>query len=181
MIKKIIILTIILSSGYALSQNPKKVLKKIADNPVYFIDSLNVAEQELQKYESNQIASVTVYKGEEATEILGENGKDGAIYIETIKFSRLRYWKYFSSKSTEYTKVVPYIGLESTIQYILNDKVLTESYQGDLAMINDNIFKSINIIDKNTLEKEYEVFDKKYGVVIQSDKPKNLYKARKKF
>ncbi|MFP2996811.1 hypothetical protein ABN763_12915 [Spongiivirga sp. MCCC 1A20706] len=181
MIKKLIVLAFILSSIYLQGQSPKRVLKKIGDNPIYFIDSINVSGEELKKYNPNQIASVTVFKGKEAIELLGENGKDGAIYIETVNFSRLRYWKFFSSKSSSYSELVPSFDSDSNIQYILNDRVLTDNFEGDLATINDDIFKDIKIIDKKTLQKEYEIHDKDYGVVILSNKPKDLYKARKKF
>lgn len=86
----------------AFSQSPKRALKKLGANPVYFMDNINVDKSDLMKYDPNEISLVTVLKSKEAMEILGDDGKDGAVYIETITFAKSRYWKYFSSKSTKY-------------------------------------------------------------------------------
>ncbi|ACU04024.1 hypothetical protein [Pedobacter heparinus] len=50
--------------GFA--QSPKRVLKKLGSNPVFFMDSVNVLQSDLQQYRPEQIASVTVFKDKEA-------------------------------------------------------------------------------------------------------------------
>ena len=63
---------------------------------------------------------------------------------------------------------------DSSIQYILNKHVLTSDYEGDLMAIDDKIFKEIVVIDKETLARDYNIFDKNLGVVIKSDKPDKI-------
>jgi hypothetical protein len=62
----------------------------------------------------------------------------------------------------------------STIQYILNKRVLNTNFKGDLSLIDDTIFKEIRIIDEDTLQKEYGISGKTYSVIIKSKKPENL-------
>lgn len=157
------------------------MIKKIGNDPVYFIDSVNVEQSEMMKYEPSQIAIVNVYKDKDALELMGEDGKDGVIYIETKDFAKNRYWKYFCSKSKEYAQAVPSSTQDDGIQYILNDRVLQKDFEGDLALIDDSIFKGILVIGERDLKKKYKIDNKSIGVVIESDKPNNLYKARKKF
>lgn len=166
----------------SLAQSPKRIIKKLGSNPVFFIDSVSVLPSDIQQYDPEQIAVVTVFRGKEATDILGEDGKDGVMYIETIPFAKKRYWKFFSAKSKSYANLLPDFDSDSTVQYILNKKILTgKGVEGNLASIDDKIFKEIRIIDKETLEKQYGVTNKIYGVLIISDVPKNLYHGKKKF
>jgi hypothetical protein len=103
------------------------------------------------------------------------------VYIETIPFAKKRYWKFLSSKSKSYAKLFPNFDSDSTVQYILNKNLLSEkAFEGDLASINDEVFKELTIIDKATLENQYGVKDKLYGVLILSDLPKRLFKGSMK-
>ena len=91
-----------LTSIVMFSQSPKRMVKKLGNDPVFFIDSVSVDKSELQKYDPNEISSVTVFKDKEAINLIGNDGKDGLVYIETKKFTKKRYWNFFKSKSTEY-------------------------------------------------------------------------------
>jgi hypothetical protein len=174
-------LAVILISSAATAQSPKRAIKKLGNEPAFFIDSISVSKDDLQKYDPNQIAAVSVYKDKTAIELLGEEGKDGAVYIETKAFAKKKYWSYFKSKSEAYATAVPDAAGDSTVQYILNGKLLKENYEGDLSSINDTIFKSISIISKEELEKQHGVKNKRLGVLIHSEVPDNLYKGKKKF
>ena len=92
-----------------------------------------------------------------------------------------RFKNYFKSKSNEYSKLLASEKNESNFIYILNGKLLSENYEGDLASINDKVFVSLKIISKDDLEKLYKVSDKSYGILINSDVPDNLYKGKEKF
>ena len=162
-------------------QKPKKAIKKLGNDPVFFIDSVNVDNSELQKYNPQDIASVSVFKDSTAIKLIGMDGKDGVVYVETKAFARTRYWNFFRSKSPDYARVVPSPGSDSTLQYILNERVLKTNFEGDLSLIDDSIFKNLIVIDKSALEKQYSVTGKEYGIVITSDVPRDLYKGKKKF
>ena len=165
----------------SFAQSPKRILKKLGNNPVFFIDSINVEKDDLQKYDPKEISSVTVYKDKKAIELLGEDGKNGVIYIETKVFCKKRYWKYFASKSSEYIRFVSSYENDMNIQYILNERVLKEGFEGDLAAVDDAIFKSIKFISKEELIKKYKIEDKDYGFQIISETPKDLYHGNRKF
>ncbi|MBZ4034485.1 hypothetical protein K6T82_06890 [Flavobacterium sp. 17A] len=165
----------------SFAQSPKQVIKKLGSDPVFFIDSVSVQRSDLEKYAPEDISSVTVFKGKEAVELLGEDGKDGAVYIETTLFCKKRYWKYFTSKSSKYKELVSSPEQDTNVQYIINDRVLTDKSAGDLATIDDKIFKSIQFIPKEELIKKYNIQDKDYGFQIMSKIPKDLYNAKSKF
>lgn len=171
----------ILFASASIAQSPKRVIKKLGDHPIFFIDSINVDETELQNYEPAEIAQVTVFKGKEAVALAGDDGKDGVIYIFTKKYAKTKYWQYFQTKSNDYKKLVVSPESDTTIQYVLNKKVLKDNFEGDLFLIDDEIFKSIRLLDKETLEKEFNVTDKTIGFQITSEVPDKLYKGKKKF
>lgn len=178
---RLLLLLTVLYSFTAAAQKPKKVIKKLGSDPIFYIDSVNVDKGDLQKYQPTDIAAVSVYRDSDAIKLAGPEGKDGVVYIETKTFAKKRYWTYFSSKSEEYLKIVPNPAGDTSIQYILNKRVLTSNFEGDLALIGDSTFKSITILDKQTLKDKFKISDREYGVLIESDKPANLYHAKKKF
>jgi hypothetical protein len=141
------------------------------NDPVFFLDSIRVNRGVLENYKPSEFASVTVFKGASAISRVGPEGKNGVIYFETREFAKQRYWKYFKSKSANYVKIVSRSGSDSSIQYILNKLPLRDNYEADLAAINDKTFKSITIINKQQLTKDYGITDKDYGVIIFADVP----------
>jgi hypothetical protein len=179
--KKLLLLPLTTIALTVCGQSPKKVLKKLGNDPIFFVDSVNIDKSELKNYDPKDIAQVTVYKDSDAIRLAGPEGKDGVVYVETKEFARKLYWTFFSSKSAEYSRIVPTPGSDSLIQYILNKRVLTSNFEGDLALVSDSIFKKITILDRDALQSQYHISDKTYGVVIESDKPANLYHAKKKF
>jgi hypothetical protein len=177
--KVLFILAVLPFSLFA--QSPKRIIKKLKNDPVFFIDSINVDRSELNNYEATDIASVSVYKDSNAIKLIGDEGRDGVVYIETKAFAKAKYWNYFKSKSSRYAELVPSPQADTVVQYILNKRVLKSNFEGDLSLIDDKIFKEIIVIDKATLEKEYGMTNKSIGVIIKSDKPDDLYKGNKKF
>ena len=77
--------------------------------------------------------------------------------------------------------MVPSAESDTAVQYILNKRVLKENFEGDLFIIDDTIFKSIRLLTKETLLKEFNISDKEFGFQIISDTPDNLYRGKKKF
>ncbi|QTF60613.1 TonB-dependent receptor [Mucilaginibacter rubeus] len=149
------------------------------NEPVYFIDSVRVTGADLNKINTNDVATVSVYKDASAIIKYGREAKYGLIYIETKKFDTHRYQNYFKSKSADYAKLISMSANAPKIQYILNKKVLTNNYEGNLAGINDKIFKGLTIINKSQLLKQYGVTNKNYGVIITADIPVNSFNKDK--
>ena len=146
----------------------KERYEQLLNDPVFFIDSINVTRLELSQYQPTEIAVVTVYKDTNAIKLVGSQGKFGAVYVETKKFAKNKYWNYFKSKSADYFKAIPTLESDSLIVYILNGKVLKTNFEGDLSGISDKTFIELTVIDKDKLKKEYKVLDKSFGVVIRT-------------
>jgi hypothetical protein len=164
---------LMLTAFCALGQQPQTVHFKLGNSAVIFIDSVNVDKNEMLKYKPDDIALVTVFHDSAAIKLIGPDGKDGVVYIETKAFARRRYWSLFSSKSAEYARIVPTPGGDSSVQYILNNRILVKNFEGDLALIKDSTFKTITILDKKTLQSQYNISNKEYGVLVEVSRPPN--------
>lgn len=140
---------------------------KEVNYPICFVDSVRIDYSELTKYKPERIASISVIKGEEANKILSEVGEYGVIFIETKTFAGARYKRYFRSKSSAYSELIE---AETQMVYIINEKVLVDNYEGDLASINDSNFKSLEIINPTELSERYHITSKCVGVRIVIDK-----------
>jgi hypothetical protein len=156
-------------SCYSIFEGENHRYKKLLNDPVYFIDSVNVTRIELQKYQPTDIAVITVYKDTNATKLVGPQGKDGAVYIETKKSAKNKYWSFFKNKSADYLRVIPDPESDSSVVYILNDKVLTTNFEGDLSGIDDKAFIDLTVINKEKLSKDYGIRDKSFGIVIKTN------------
>ncbi len=156
-------------SCYSLFPKPESsVILFEKGDPIFFMDSIRINKGVLNAYEPNEIAMVSVLKADHAIKIAGPEGENGVIYIFTKEFAKKIYWYYFKSKSSSYVKVVPSYDKDSDVVYILNNKVLTRDYEGDLYMINDKTFIELKVIDKRALKKEFNLSNKKWGVVIKA-------------
>lgn len=157
----------------SFAQSSKYGLDKLGRNPVTFIDSVKVNKPEIFALDPKLVALMSVYDPAEAKDLIGEDGKDGAIYVETKDFSTKRFLRYFRSKSKEFSKLLDSKGDDHTFQYILNGKILTSNFEGDLALIDDKVFKKINIVNKKELSAQYNIMDKEYGIMITSTIPED--------
>ena len=153
----------------SFAQSSQYGLDKLGKNPVTFIDSAKVTRAEVLAFDSKLVALMTIYDPSEATDLIGEDGKDGVIYVESRDFCKKRFLRYFKSKSTEFSKLLDSKGNDSTFQYIINGKVLTSRFDGELALVDDKVFKTLNIITKKELSSQYNITDKEYGIIITSD------------
>lgn len=158
-------------SCFSIFERANNRYKKLFNDPVFFVDSINVTRIELQEYQPNDIAVVTIYKDTNAIKLVGPQGKDGVVYVETKKFARTKYWNYFKTKSEDYLKAVPTLQADSSVVYILDGKVLKQNFEGDLSTINDNNFIDLKVIDQTQLIKDYDIHNRTYGVLIRT-KPK---------
>ena len=125
----------------------------------------------VDKYDPNDILNVSVYKGSAAIKLIGADGKNGVVYIETKKFISSHYWQFFRNKSAEYFKAVPDRQADSMVVYIVNEKLLEAPVASELSLINESNFISLKIIDEGTLIENYGIKNKKYGVVVHYGKP----------
>ena len=182
MTKWIFFFTVLIVTSCKTSNHlpPAEAVGRLGANPYFEVDGNPVSHNDLSKYEPTDIASLTTYYGKDATNRFGERAKDGAVIIETKKFAINKYESLFKSHSADYKKVIEGTH-RSEIQYILNDRILTENFEGDLASINSRLLKQIKVIDQKELLDKFQVEGKKVGVVIRASRPKNLYNGKSKF
>lgn len=162
----------LLISCYSLKHKPIEIFKEPSNEPIYYLDNIKVNKGVLSFYSPNEIAAVEVLKDSSAIKNEGEKGKNGVIYITTKAHARDTYWKYFCSKSNDFAKAVPNIEAEDEVCYILNGKILENNFEGDLFFIDDSNFIELKVIDKNELKTNYSVKNKKWGVVIKTNRQK---------
>ncbi|WP_336833522.1 hypothetical protein [Sphingobacterium siyangense] len=177
---KHLIFTILFVLIYSINYGQTTVKESKASNgvPIMFVDSVRISQADLQKYKSDDIATVTVYKDSTKFKHLDSNAI-GAVYIETNQFSRKRFLNYFKSKSPEFKNLLASQQSDDSFQYVLNGEVLSKNYEGKLAAIDDKNFKSITIIRKNELVMKYGETDKALGIVIVSEVPENSPNVKK--
>lgn len=178
--KSILLLLHILLTCAAFAQRPKKKEPELGENPVYFIDSVKIDRKTLINFNPKNIAVLTMLEGKEAIKTVKE-ATDGLVYIESIPFARKRFERYFKSKSEAYRNLLLTNPADSSIQYILNSKLLLKNFEGNLSIIDDKVFESLTILTKKELVAAYGETDKIIGVEIRSKVPENLHKGKEKF
>jgi hypothetical protein len=181
MIKRILFFTLIIVTGCKTSNlPPDKAVEKLGANPYFEIDGQPVSQNDLGKYNPTDIATVTTYYDKDAVKRFGEKAKDGAVTIETKNFATTKYETFFKSYSKAYEQMIITTD-RNEIQYILNDRVLTEDFEGVLALLNSKLLKDLKIVDQVILLDKYTVQNKKVGVILKADRPKDVYNAKEKF
>ena len=181
MIKRILFFTLLIATSCKTSKlPPDKAMEKLGANPYFEIDGQPVNQNDLAKYNPTDIASLTTYYNKEAINRFGEKAKDGALTIETKTFATNKYESLFKTFSIDYEKMIKETN-KGEIQYILNDRILTENFEGDLASLNNKLLKEIKIINQNELFNKFQIQDKKVGVIIRANRPKNVYNSKAKF
>ena len=182
MYKKLFIVISLLTICIAVfAQSPKKEVPKLGENPIFFIDSVLTAKKDFVRFNPKLIASLTILDGKDATDVLGDKAQDGLVYLESIAFAKKRFERYFKNKSEAYRQLCLTSPADSSIQYILNNRLLVKDYEGNLSAIDDKVFESLKILSKEELVATYGNTGKIIGVEIRSKIPDNLHNGDKKF
>jgi hypothetical protein len=155
-------------SCFSLYEKQNNRYQQVGNDPIFFVDSVNVTRFDLQKYQKADIAIRSVYKDAEAIRLVGPQGQFGAVYYTTKNYAVLKYWKFFKSKSADYAKIAEDMKAEAQIVYILNGRVLVNDFEGELSGVDQSNLINLKVIDKSQLKKLYKVETKKYGVVINA-------------
>lgn len=161
--------------------SPDNVVKKLGRSPLFFIDSARVSKSELNNYDPKSIASLNMLTDSVDKAPFGMEGEDGVVFIETIPFARKRFVRFFRKVSTVYDSLYSVQGADSSFCYVINDKLQINNYEGNLASIDDKLFISLTVINADELKRLYAVNDKKYGILVRSHAPSNLYRKEEKF
>lgn len=175
-----LILSLIILTATSFGQLPKKAMKNMGQNPVLFVDSLEVDMGAFQALNPFDISNISIVKPKKAKKLLGDKGVDGAIYVMTIKSAKQIYWTFLSSKSEKYKQLIPSPTADTVVQYIVNGEALSDnSAAGTLFLLTDKNFKSLDIIDKKDGKFLMDnVHPKRYIVVVAAKRFKGLVKTK---
>ncbi|WP_192820958.1 hypothetical protein [Rufibacter sp. LB8] len=161
--------------------SPIEAVNKLGPNPHFIIDGQASDKSAMQTMEAEDVASLTTYFGKDATTRYGDKAKDGAVEIETKAFAKVKYQKVLKEASSDYNKRLEVEGSDDSFQYILNGKVLTDNYAGDLASITPDLLKEVKVVWGDELNSNFNANGKKAVVIIVASPPKNLYNGKEKF
>jgi hypothetical protein len=137
------------------------------ENPIFILDSTRVNDLQLKDINADKVAFVNVYKGEEAIKIMGEEGRNGVIFIETKDFKKKQFWTMLSTLSSEYKELVPSPDSIYSILYIYAGKTILERADEKIFSIKPEEIKDVQIIGFSEMKKKYGTEGKK-GVLILS-------------
>lgn len=165
--KNILSTIMLLCVGAAFAQGTHKF-----EDPLMFVDSVQIYRPAMESIKPDDVASINVYKDSTALAMYGDKGKNGVIYIETKAFSKQRVWNVLSAKSADYKRVFPTAEIDGEAVYIYNGSVLSDDDKGKLSTLTAGNLKSVTVINRKKLKKEYKISDKEYGVVIEVIEPK---------
>ena len=157
----------------------KTAVRKFGPNPLFILDGQKVSQSKLSNYYPDSIATIVVLYDTSATKLYGDSAKDGAIIFETRSFARCMYVSFFRKSSQSYDSLYNVIGTDNSFAYIINDKVQTGSYEGNLSSINGQLFEGLEIINKEYLYSKFNVSDKNFGILVRTKKPRELYNTDK--
>jgi hypothetical protein len=159
-------------SCYSMERSFDEKQPVSASSPVFFMDSVRISQEELKQYAPTEIAMVSVYKDSHAIAVAGPAAANGAVFIFTKKYARIKYWNFFASRNEEYQKAVPSPGNESSVVYIMNGKLLKDNFEGDLLAVDEASFISLSVITEKELIRDYHVDGRAYGIVIRTKNKK---------
>ena len=135
------------------------------ETPIFILDSTRVNDLQLKEINADKVAHVNVYKGEEAIKIMGEEGKNGVIFIETKEFKKKQFWTMLSSINAEYKELVPTPDSIYSLLYIYSGKTILERADEKIFSIKPEEIKDVQIIGYAEMKKKYGAEGKK-GVLI---------------
>lgn len=171
----------ILSLTAFAQDSPKSAMSKLGPNPMFIVDSQKISQSDLAKLNSDSVAGVNVLYDTSAVKLFGDSAKDGVVIIETRAFARRIFISFFRTHSHSYDSLYTTIGNDTSFAYIINDKIQKGNYEGNLSLINEELFIGLEILSKDELITKYNINNKQFGILVKSKKPKDLYNVDQKF
>jgi len=150
--------------------------RKMGENPYYEFDGKPVVN--IQEIDAKTVTAVTQIFPKSAVKEYGVKAVDGAYIIQSRAYAKTMFESLFSSFSKDYAKVISSTDT-SDIQYILNGKILTGNFEGELSGLNRKSLKKIGIIDQNELSTKFRIVNKPVGVIVIAKIPNSGSKNKK--
>jgi hypothetical protein len=138
------------------------------DSTLFIVDSVESVNG-LGNLTPDKIAFINIVKSPTLQEKYGAKAANGIMYIETKPFARKRFTRLFSTISPAFEAAYKQAGgTDSAFQYVLDGQKIDDTTMNMLAALEKNAIANIAVIDAKALKGQYQVKDKKVGVVITS-------------
>ncbi len=171
-----ILLIVLILSINVVGQSQSKETSPIPKVPFFVLDNKEVTKDILKKYKENDIAAVAILKDSDAVKITKDKKKDLVIIVTTKVYARAHFLDYLKSKSMDFVKVFSSSQNGKDIVYILNDKALDDNHENMLYFVDDRNFIDLKVIDKGNLKRNFNITDKKWGIVVRTKSKLELVK-----
>ena len=174
--RRYILLVIFLFNINLVGQSQSKETAPIPRVPFFVLDNKAVTKDILKKYKEEDIAAVAILKDSDAVRITKDKRKDLVIIVTTKVYARAHFLDYLKSKSMDFVKVFSSSPNGKDIVYILNDKTLDDNHENMLYFVDDRNFIDLKVIDKGHLKSDFNIIDKKWGIVVRTKSKLELVK-----
>lgn len=171
-----ILLIILFLNINVVGQSQDKEISPVPKVPFLVLDNKEVTKDILKKYKENDIAAVAILKDSDAVKITKDKRKDLVIIVTTKVYARAHFLDYLKSKSMDFVKVFSSSQNGKDIVYILNHKALDDNHENMLYFVDDRNFIDLKVIDKSQLKSDFNVIDKKWGIVVRTKSKLELEK-----
>ena len=178
---KTILFLLLIVPIFSSAQQSDPAAPKLGPNPIIIVDSVRLTHDQFMAFDPNTIASANILTDTDATNRYGPDAKDGVALFQTKAFARKHYIAFLRKKSHVYDSLYSIAKSDTTFQYIINDKVKTKNFEGDLALLDDWLFISLDVLTEEQLKTKYNITGKKIGILIEAKRPQNLFNWDKKY
>ena len=162
---KTISLILILFSSCFFYSNAQKNDLKIPKNVLYILDGTPIKKSQMDDIKEDNIAEITIFKGESAKTLYGKKAKNGVIIITTKESASKMYRKKFSEVSQEYSNQIKSISDDNDILYFVNDQAIQDNKEYKLYKLKKE--EIIEIVLYNFVETKQKFgIEKKNGSVL---------------
>ncbi|MHC8950451.1 hypothetical protein [Sphingobacterium hungaricum] len=134
--------------------------------PLVIVDGVKKNIEDLEMYQADSIATITVYKDSTARKLYGNEGENGVLDIKTKAFVRSFLVNLFKKSSSAYDSLYTKNSGDHQFAYILNGIPVTGNYLGNLSELDEDSLDKIEIISKEDLASNYSIADKEFGILL---------------
>ncbi|NIG55492.1 hypothetical protein [Chitinophaga sp. Cy-1792] len=132
--------------------------------PLFILNGVVSDSARINQLKPEEVMSIKVLKSPSATSIYGEAGKNGVVLISTNAFVNGNIYKILSPYSAKYKEIGT---CNDCMVYIQHSKIVGDAVRDEyLSELEKSKIDSITILEQPVLTQQYNVADKKYGVIV---------------
>jgi len=167
-----IFLILILSGIVCLAQYPIDSVHAAIDKALWVVDGTLSGRGFVEKLNPDQIESISILKGKEATDVYGNKARYGAILITTRTVARKNFWTTLCAASEAYREIIQSPEEDSLVTYQFNGGILPKGSENKIYHLKEKNIKAITVsVDKSFSGSSDRT--KHYIVAIETIVPEN--------